>query len=127
MPLSTKTISENLARIRKNKGLSQRDLANATGISQRMIAHYENHITNPSIEKLNDLSKALQVDTLDLLGVGHPSRSGSANIEPDVRPVKRFQKLLLLNPIDRSQVYKMIDLLLQKEEYNKPTASVRSA
>ena len=57
----------NLARIRAVKGLTQRELAAATGISQEHIAHIESKGRNVTIGTIDALARALGVDPLDLL------------------------------------------------------------
>ena len=59
--------SQNLARIRKQKGLTQADLSKRSGISRRAIVHYENHVAQPPLEKIETLSKALGVNIATLL------------------------------------------------------------
>ena len=62
-----KTLSANLARIRAVKGMTQRDLAAATGISQEHIARIESKGRNVTIGTIDALARALGVDPLDLL------------------------------------------------------------
>lgn len=112
--------SENLIRIRKLKGLSQKDLAKLTGISPRMIYHYEKHVSHPAMEKINIIAKVLKVSTSELVGLdsNKSAKSETENLENlNVKTLKQLKKILKLNPIDRSNVYKMVDLLLQKNEY----------
>ena len=117
MEIDVKTFSTNLAHYRKEKGLSQMDLSKLTNISGRMIAHYEKHITYPSIEKINILAKALGIDAATLLGLTK-KRQQESQMFFDVRILKRFKKILLLNPKDRSAVYKYVDNLLKDDEYD---------
>jgi len=116
MEINNKTFSLNLIKIRKKKGLSQKDLAEISGISPRMIAHYEKHVTYPPIEKIYIIAKALNVDISEILGISNTKEEFSQN-DFDIRSLKKFKKILLLNPHDRSSVYKYIDSLLQNDEY----------
>ena len=61
------TFSRNLRRLRKERGLSQYDLAELRGISQRMIHHYESHVSEPALSKVELIAKALKVKTSALL------------------------------------------------------------
>lgn len=116
MSLNSKKFSENLIRLRKYKGLSIKDLSQKTGISQRMIVHYEKHVSYPSLDKIEIIANALKVNITDLLGISE--KSGNYDMTDfDVRTIKKLKKLLILNPQDRLSVYKMIDLLVQKDEY----------
>lgn len=60
----------NLKRLREEKGLSQSQLANASGANLRMIQHYEQgvkDINKANGENLYKLSKALDCQIEDLL------------------------------------------------------------
>jgi transcriptional regulator with XRE-family HTH domain len=114
--------SDNLTRIRKGKGISQKDLAANSGISARMIAHYEKHVSHPSLEKIEKIAESLNVSIAELLGLipGNKNTDTSdflSNI--NTKTLKQFKKITKLSPIDRSTIYKMVDGLLQKEEYKE--------
>ena len=122
MLIKYSNFSENLVRIRKLKGLSQKDLASLTGISPRMIYHYEKHVSHPSMDKINVIANALSISTAELLGIdsNKTNKNDDQNFENlNVKTIKQLSKILKLNPIDRSNIYKMVDLLLQKEEYKQ--------
>ena len=57
--------SENLKRLRKKRGLSQYDLADLTGISRRMIGHYENHAAKLTLTNIDKIANALKVKVID--------------------------------------------------------------
>jgi transcriptional regulator with XRE-family HTH domain len=116
MTIVNKTFSENLIRIRKQKGISQKELAEMTGISARMIYHYEKHVTNPPLEKIEIIAEALNVNISDLLGTDKKNKATDLS-DFDVRTIKKIKKIQILNPHDRLAIYKMIDLLLKKDEY----------
>lgn len=60
---------KNLAKIRKEKGLTQESLSRKAGISFHTLVKIENgRIRNPRIETVMKLAKALGVKTDDLLG-----------------------------------------------------------
>ena len=116
MSLNNKTFSDNLVRIRKIKGISSKELASLTGISQRMITYYEKHTLNPPIEKIEIIAKALSVNASELLGTNEKQTKTDMN-DFDVRTIKKLRKLLIFNPYDRLIIYKMIDLIANKDEY----------
>jgi transcriptional regulator with XRE-family HTH domain len=64
-----------MARLRNERGYSQRDLARETSISQRMIAYYEKQAQYPPTHVLPVLAKALGVSVDQLLGVRKAGRS----------------------------------------------------
>lgn len=65
-------VGANLRRIRKQAGLSQTNLADASGISRRMIAGLEGGGANISLSSLDKLAGALGVGFVDL--VSDPNR-----------------------------------------------------
>jgi predicted transcriptional regulator len=62
-----KNYSLKLKTVRKIKGLSQKELANLAETDQRVIYRYETGNTSPSIEKLVELTKILDVCLDDLI------------------------------------------------------------
>jgi len=113
------TLSMRLARIRKEKGLSQKELAAKSGLSPRMIAYYENEVSHPSLEKIEKIASALGVKATDILGTPNQSaRSDESDFLSSVntKTLKQFKKILLLSPQDRSTIYRMVDSLLQMRE-----------
>ncbi len=58
---------ENLKRIREEKGLTQKELAKLSGVSERMIQRYENGFTNPRLEAGKRIAQALNVSVHDLM------------------------------------------------------------
>ena len=59
--------SENLKRIRLEKGLTQQHLADALGVTRSTVAAYESGRIEPSIEKLLNLSSSLGVSLDELI------------------------------------------------------------
>lgn len=64
-----KRIGQNIAKQRKQKGLSQEELANGVGISYSYIIQIEapNVVKKMSLEVLFDIADYLEIDVKDLL------------------------------------------------------------
>lgn len=62
------TLGENIRRIRKEKGLSQSDLAKKLGVPYQQIGQYENAKRNPKLETIAKLARALEVPIVELIG-----------------------------------------------------------
>ena len=58
---------ENLKEIRKEKGLSQKELADKVGIEQSALSHLETGRNNPTITTAQALAKALGCTVDDLI------------------------------------------------------------
>ncbi len=64
-----KVIAQRLKEARKNKGLTQQALAQATGLSQTAVSAYERGFMEPTVTNLVALAEALEVDIYWLLGL----------------------------------------------------------
>lgn len=64
------TIGEKIRIIRKEKGLSQKQLGSLLGVSQQMIGQYENSPHEPKIETLRKIATALNMKLSDFLEAG---------------------------------------------------------
>lgn len=60
-----------IKQIRKQKNLSQDQLAEKTSISKRMLVEYENEKIDIPLRKLRDIAQALEVSILELLDVAN--------------------------------------------------------
>jgi transcriptional regulator with XRE-family HTH domain len=99
---------------RKARGLTQTQLADAIGTSQRAISSYESTTAHPPAPVIAKMSAALGITADELLGVEHP-RSTKLKIElerPEVRRLwKKFQKLLELPEKDQRAVIRLLNSL----------------
>ncbi len=68
LKISKESFAQRLVRIRKSSGLTQVELAKTSGISPRMVAHYETKIQNPAPDTVLRLAKALKVSVDELFG-----------------------------------------------------------
>jgi transcriptional regulator with XRE-family HTH domain len=60
-------LAANLKRLRKAKGLSQEELAHQVGIDRTYVSALERRVYAASIDLVERLAKALQVDTQTLM------------------------------------------------------------
>lgn len=104
---------DRLARLRKAAGYSQRELANETGVSHRMVAYYETQTEHPPTQILPRLSKALMVSTDQLLGV---ERIKANDKKHDTRLWRRFSQVEKLQPAERKPIFQMIDAFLKAKQ-----------
>ena len=61
--------ANNLRKYRKEKRMSQTELASFLGLSQRTISHYENGSAEPSLQNLFEICNTLHVSADELLGI----------------------------------------------------------
>ena len=81
--LSFRLLAETVKTKRKEKGLTQIDLAKLTGINRSMIGQLENMAFKPSIEQLEALAEALDFDITSLY-------VDDAKSTPKAAPAKRY-------------------------------------
>ena len=67
LPNARERIAANLKRLRKEKGWSQEFMAEAADFHRTYVSQLERCITNISIDGLEQLAQALEVDIIDLL------------------------------------------------------------
>ncbi len=60
-------INKKIKKLRKEKGLTQKDFANIINISEMSIRRYESGDRKPSVETLNKIAAALNVSVNDLI------------------------------------------------------------
>ena len=61
-------ISERIFALMREKGISQKELAEKTGISPSTISDWKRKKTNPSADKLKVICDVLEMNLYDLLG-----------------------------------------------------------
>lgn len=74
-------IANRLAKLRKEKGLSQEQLAESLGISRQAVSKWERAETSPDTDNLIELSKLYNVSIDYLLGINVSNNETEENIE----------------------------------------------
>jgi transcriptional regulator with XRE-family HTH domain len=92
--------------IRKEKGMSQDQLAKALGATPTTVGRYERDEVKPSIEMAVKIAEALDV-SLDYL------TGRSRNDLKDKKMLERFNEILGLMPEDRNGILYTIDGLIK--------------
>lgn len=104
-----------LAEMRKQRGLTQVQLAEAISTTQRAISYYENHAGYPPAPVVGQLAQALEVSADELLGLRSSRRAKVARPtdDPEVRRMwKKFQQLLTLPEKDQRAVMRLVNSLV---------------
>jgi len=106
------TFGFRLARLRHKVGLTQQELGDQIGLSQRMVAYYEGQSARAPDHLLAAIAEVLGVSTDELLGV--KSSSGSPQKPSNQRLWRRFRQIEKLPPRDRRQLLAMVDAMLER-------------
>jgi transcriptional regulator with XRE-family HTH domain len=105
---------ERLAALRKQRGLTQVQLAEAMGATQRAMSYYENECDFPPGPVLIELARVLKVSTDELLGVKATKGRRTAQDAPETRRVwKKFQQVMRLPEKDRRAVIRLVNSLVE--------------
>ena len=103
--------AKRLAATRRMRGMTQIDLAEAAGTTQRAVSYYENAFGFPPAPQLVALAKALHVTTDELLGV-KAIKAESRSEDPETRRLwRKFQQVSELPEKDQRAVIRLINSL----------------
>ncbi len=111
LDLGKESLGQRIARLRKEKGYTQVDIAQTIGISQVLISDYERNKIRPHYEMIIRLALALKITTDELLGVKFIKNS-----KPSLKIQKRIRKIEALPEVQQKFVLKTIDSHLKALE-----------
>ena len=103
-------IGERLARLRRERGITQVELAEMLGVPQPMISAYENSGLRLHGELIVELTKILDVTADQLLGLKE-TKNGTAK---NGRLLRKLQQLELLPRRDQQALMRTIEAFLQR-------------
>ena len=106
------SFGERLQNIRKARGLTQVQLAEAAETTQRAVSYYETEAGFPPAPAVIALAKALGVTTDELLGVKPPKVERVNDDSEARRQWKRFQMISTLPERDQKAVVRLINSLV---------------
>jgi transcriptional regulator with XRE-family HTH domain len=104
------TFGQRLARLRKQAGFTQIDLAKEIGVTQRVITYYEAETQHPPTHLLTIIAKALKVTTDQLLGM---EKETEKNKPKDSRLKRRFSQVEKLPESERKHVAQYLDRVIK--------------
>jgi transcriptional regulator with XRE-family HTH domain len=112
---TTEEFGDRLRRFRKAKGMTQTELGDLVGISQRLVTYYETQGGNPPADVLARLSEALDVSTDVLLGLAAPNDPRASAAPETLRLWRRLRRIEDVRPQDQKTILKMIDALADRK------------
>jgi len=110
LDLGKETIGERITRLRKERGLTQKELAEKIGLIQVLVSKYELGKLKLSAEMAARFAKALGISTDEIIGL---SSNGKENYTPDLKLVKRIRKIKKLPEYKQKIILSMIDAYLR--------------
>ena len=104
------TIGQRLARIRKERGFTQIELAEKIGIIQSLVSSYETDVLKLKAEMALRFARALEVGVEELLDAKKAKKSG---VKPSRKVLRRLERIETLPSHQQQHVLKTIDTLLK--------------
>ena len=101
------TLGQKITKLRKDKKLSQADIASAIGVSRDAISKYERGDIVPSVENAKRIADVLEV-SLDYLVSEEENQEAIDN-----RMVKRIKELQKLSERDQQSIISVIDAFVR--------------
>lgn len=99
------TFGKRLTEVRKDKKLSQEEIAKKVGVHGAVIGRYERDEVKPSIEMAAQIATALEV-SLDYL-------VGNTDLLLDQTILDRIMDIQKLNDQDKADAFKLLDMFLR--------------
>ncbi len=113
MELGQETLGQRIARLRKEKGLTQVKLAEKMGMIQVLISDYERDKLRPHPEVIVRFAQALEVSADELLGMKQTATTGT---KPSLKTLRRMRKIEELPPSQQKTLLKTIDTFIKAAE-----------
>ena len=98
------TVGENIKKIRKEKGLTQKELGKLCGMSEAQIGQYENGLRNPKMETLEKIANALDISYFELFDISETTKESNIqkitlnveikNIDEETKKAEKLIELL---------------------------------
>lgn len=101
---------QRLALLRKEKGITQIELAERLGVTQSMVSDYENGVMRLHTDLIHQLTAILGVSADDLLGL-KPETQGTVK---NRRLARRLQAIEKLSKRDQDALLRTIDAFVSK-------------
>lgn len=113
-----RALGKHITELRKERGMTQAELARALGVSQQTVFAYELGDRRVSVLMLIKLAKVFGVAVEDLMGLTKPQRPRRRLSPAGVRHAERYR---MLSKTQQRFVARIIDVLL---EQNSPQPTV---
>ncbi|MFZ9847360.1 MAG: helix-turn-helix domain-containing protein [Flavobacteriales bacterium] len=108
-------IGDNLRKLRIQKGLSQKEVADLMGVATTQYGRIENGKTTPTIASLFKVSKALKVNIRTFIG---PLEIADQDIK-DKTILEKAKMLEELGDEDRKAIFRIIELAAKQKKFSE--------
>jgi len=111
--VAQETIGNRVARLRKDKGMTQTELAETLAVSQPVVSDYENDVIGLDSARIVQLAQVLGVSADEILGLEKATRAASTGIG-NRRLYRQLQSIDRLPKRDQEALFRTIDAFLSK-------------
>lgn len=111
--LGSESLGERLARLRKQRSLTQIQLAQKMGLTQMLISAYECNRIGLNAEMVARFALALDVSADEIVGLQRPPHYPE---KTSLKIIRRLNKILDLSPSQQSALFKTIDMFIKAAE-----------
>lgn len=118
------TLGKRLARLRRERGLNQTQLAARLGVSQSNVSEYEHDRVRLHSDLIVTLTAILRVSADELLGIRPPSRRVPVR---DRRLLQELSLVELLPKRDKDALLRTIRMYASKVRQDSPRAAAAAA
>jgi transcriptional regulator with XRE-family HTH domain len=108
---------QRLAAVRRNKGLTQKQLGDKMTVKRELIDYYERRSPNPALDFIERAAAALDVSVAELLG-SEPNAS-RAKPGPQSQLQRKFEQVKLLPREKQKFVLQFLDTVLDNQQKQK--------
>jgi len=113
VPHGRESVGQRLARLRKERGFTQKELAAKTGLIQALISDYERDKLRLNAEMILRFATALEITTDELLQPVGPKPAR----KPSRRVLRRLEQIEALPSPQQSVLLKTIDTFLENAAF----------
>lgn len=117
------TVGDRIRQLRKARGLTQTELGEAVGVTQRVVTYYENEGGTLAPELLLKFAQALGVSPNDILGRPRGAGSLDSALPDNLRLWRKLKQVETLPPPERRQIIQLIDALVERNSLKREKAS----
>ncbi len=104
--------AERIKELRKRKGLSQAELAEAMGVHFAQVSRYERGETKPNAEAMTKLAQVLETSTDFLMNGTTDETAVSAGLDKEM--ISRFKQVQELDADDKKTMLSFLDAFIAK-------------
>lgn len=109
----TETLSARIARLRREKGLTQAEIAQRLQVSQPVVSDYENDVIRLPADVVMQIAEILDASTDELLGMKAQASRSDGGIK-NRRLYRRMQEIEKLPRRDQEALLRTIEAFISK-------------